>query len=250
MHVCMTDSLRSNPTGVVPSGEEVVWDGTKLNRPYGANWSYYVLQSVPYLWLGAEKRGLSVFVDNTCGMELSERAPAVRLVRKNGILRIEMDFINAPTSLREGHSLSFGLEATPVKTADVRLRRQFQTGELGCPTGMVLRLAVDYKNVGFWNFWARRPDLDDWRIFEEACRHVVEADPPDAYAALFKENSTRREKELEANLHKLPNIGTSPHYLWFKSCRSVTARTVRDPAGLHRLLLCEGDFARHEGHLL
>ena len=227
MHVCMTDSLRANPTGAVPGGEGMVWDGTKLNRPYGANWSCYVLQSVPYLWLGAEKRGLSVFVDNTCGMELSDKAPAVRLVRRDGILRLEMDFINVPTPLRDGHSFSFGLEATPVKTADVRLRRQFQTGELGCPTGMVPRLAVDYKSVGFWNSWARRPDLDDWRIFEAACRHVAEADPPDVYAALFKENSTRREKELEANLRKLPNIGTSPHYLWFKSCRSVAARTVR-----------------------
>ena len=226
MHVCMTDSLRSNPTGAVPKGEGEVWNGAQLNRPYGADWSYYVQQSVPYLWLGAEKRGLSLFVDNTCGMELSDRKPGVRLVRHEGVLRLEMDFVNVPSVLRDGHSFSFGFEATPVKTADARLRRYFQTGELGCPTGMVPRLAVDYKALGFWNSWARRPDLDDWRLFEAACRHVSEADAPDAYAALYRESSTRREKELEANLSKLPNIGTSPHYLWFKSCRTVASRTV------------------------
>ena len=227
MHVCMTDSLRANPTGAVPKGDGEVWNGTELNRPYGADWSYYVQQSVPYLWLGAEKRGISFFTDNTCGMELSPKASAVRLVRKDGVLRLVADFINVPSRLKDGHSFAFGFEATPVKTADVRLRREFQTGEVGCPTGMVPRLAVDYKGVGFWNSWARHPDLDDWRLFGAACRHVTEADPPDAYVALYNENSTRREKELEENLKHLPNVGTTPHYLWFKSCRTFVSKIIR-----------------------
>ena len=33
MHVCMTDSLRYNPAGSVPTGEGEVWNSTKLKHP-------------------------------------------------------------------------------------------------------------------------------------------------------------------------------------------------------------------------
>ncbi|MDD3545706.1 MAG: DUF6067 family protein, partial [Kiritimatiellae bacterium] len=52
MHICTTDSIRHNPTGAVPPGEGVVWDGTKLYRKSGFIDDMFAPQVVPYVWLG------------------------------------------------------------------------------------------------------------------------------------------------------------------------------------------------------
>ncbi len=229
MHVCMADSLRSNPAGRVPEGDGEVWNGTMMRWP---KVRFHAPQLAPYAWLGAERRGLSWFVNNTCGFRLDGNAAAMRLVRANGVLRLEIDVINVPSVLPDGHAFSFGFEATPVKEPDPALKRHFQTGPGAHPVGMVSRLAVNYAGIGFWNNWARRPYGDDWELFKAACRLVNNAGPDDAaaYRKLFRTSSTAHEKELEEYCRPLPTIGKStPYYLWLKGCRLAAAEMIQAP---------------------
>ena len=230
MHVCMTDSLRYNPAGTVPAGEGEVWNSTKLKHP--RKFKFRAPQIAPYVWLGAERRGLSWFVNNTCGFRLREKESAIRLVRRGGVLRLEVDIVNEPSHLADGHSFAFGFEATPVKDADPALRKHFQTGPGQHPAGMISRQEINYVGTGFWNTWARRPYGDDWRLFEAACRLSNRAAPGDkeAYRAILKEVIEAHDKELQEYCKPLPKIGKStPYYLWMKGCRMSAAAMICAP---------------------
>ena len=168
MHAVAPDTVRFNSTGKVPAGEGVVWDGSKLLRAPPKPEDLYAPTVCPYLWFGAERRGLSVFVNDTKGLVLDSEKPAARLVRRNGVLRLEYDLINAKTPLEGVRHLSFGLEATPVKTADRALARDFQGPRALMPTNMFARTAIPFETSGFENRWARVPKDGDWTPFKAA----------------------------------------------------------------------------------
>lgn len=172
-HICAADTLRHNPAGRVPPGKGLLWDSTRLQRGTPAN-CRAERQAVPYVWLGAERRGLSWFVNNTCGFKLDDEAPAVRIVRSGDVLRLEIDVVNRPVRLSEGHSFEFGLEATPVKPVPQELARHFQTSCGTAPDGFTARQFVDSISLGFYGMQGRVPFGNDWSAYVASCRRVVE----------------------------------------------------------------------------
>ena len=219
MHVCMADSIRANPAGRIRAGEGVVWEGTELVRSARPDWNMYELQAVPYVWVGAERRGLSWFINNTCGMKLNTRQSAVRMRREKGVMNVECDIVNVPSALREGHQFAFGYQATPVKLPDPAMRREYQTEQAAHPEGMVTRQTVPGNMMGFWNSWARRPYGDDWRIFDALMGVMSTGTGYAELKTLAKTIYAEQEKPLEAYCKPLADVGTTPHFLWFKSCR-------------------------------
>jgi hypothetical protein len=226
MHICTTDSIRHNPTGAVPPGEGVVWDGTKLYRKSGFVEDMFAPQVVPYVWLGAERRGLCWFVNNTSGMRLAADNPSVRIVRRQGALLLEIDFVNEPSRLEEGHTLAFGFEATPVKETDKAMRQHFQTGPGDHPEGMIARHAVSFHATGFWNGWARRPYGDEWELFKLACERVNTAGAKAEYVAAYTAFTNKNDAELEVYASKLPDIGKQTHFDWILSCRDYAFQRI------------------------
>ena len=221
MHVCVSDSIRSNPTGKVPDGEGVVWDSSVLGRKTGGRKLMYAAQSVPYLWLGAEKRGLSWFMNNTCGLRLDPAKGSVRFVRKNGKLCVEIDFINLESALEDEHSFAFGFQATPVKTQDRQLMRHFQTSMGGFPENFIPRFCVGREIGGFWSGWARRPYGGDWNLFALAGKVAAGESLQKEFMAACKENDLKHDAALEKYCENKPKIGSTPHFQWVRGCRGA-----------------------------
>lgn len=167
-HAVAPNTIRYNPAGRLPDGEGVVWGGSKLFRKPHLPENGYEEAAVPYVWLGAERRGLCVFVNDTHGMALEPKADAVRIVRAGDVVRLEYDFINRPVDVVGTHRLAFGLQATPVKTADAALSQEYQSSNATCPKGMIARVGVGWRESGFENHWARVPKDGDWSLFTTA----------------------------------------------------------------------------------
>jgi hypothetical protein len=228
MHICTADSIRNNPTGKVPCGEGIVWEGTKLYRATGYLDDMFAPQVVPYVWLGAERRGLSWFINNTCGFRLDSQKPSVRIIREKGLLRMEADIVNRPVKLLDGHTFAFGFEATPVKTQDKSMRRHFQNSVGKCPENWVMRLAVRGDGCGMWNEWAHTPYNDDWDLFKVACKHISTGKFRKEYENVFSVFTNRYDGDLEKYCSVLPNVGKSTHFRWRKSCRDYSYNMIRN----------------------
>ena len=112
----MIDMTRGNPAGLVPSGDGKVWDSSALIRkksPLGVPW--VPGEFCPYLWLGAEERGLSLLFDSPKGYDLEDGKPMLRLVRAGGVVTAEADVMSRTHEIAEPVEFSFAFEATPVK---------------------------------------------------------------------------------------------------------------------------------------
>ncbi|GEM_PF-2566376 len=154
----VSNTIRSNPGGAVPQGEGEVWNGAKLRRPTDSIHS----QLVPYIWLGGIERGLCYFTDSSYGYKLQKDRGALRLVRRDGVLRVEIDIINRPVRLANGHSFSFGLQATPVKPVDRGARRQtYDASGVGIK-GMRNIQSLYYGLMGYPSGWSKAPAGGDY----------------------------------------------------------------------------------------
>ncbi len=128
-----TTNLRMNPSGAVPPGEGVVWDSkgfeavegnSRLNGQWFGNFK-------PYLWVGAEERGLAWFADNDAGwvLDLDAESPAAavacqELIRDGERVILRLNLVQKPITLTEPRTIVFGLMASPAKPmpADWRTR--------------------------------------------------------------------------------------------------------------------------------
>lgn len=217
-HICTADSIRYNPTGALPKGEGLLWDGTKLYRKSEFLDPMMEQQVVPYIWLGAERRGLSWCINSTCGFKLDANKPSVRIVREKGVVRVEIDIINRPVRLKDGHSFAFAFEATPVKMPDRALERQFQASDGGVPEGFVGRKGIDWINLGYFNMWARGPADGKWDAYESVCRRVREGA---SYSTFFSDMSNcwdRLEPQRIAYAETMQNVGKATYHKWLRSC--------------------------------
>jgi hypothetical protein len=113
--------VRRNYSGPAPAGAGAVWDGSK--QPAYIRW---LNAFTPYIWLGAEERGLAWFAENDKGWitAKSMAVPVQQLVREGGRLTLRVYLINVPTTLRERHELVFGVQASPTKPMPENWRRK------------------------------------------------------------------------------------------------------------------------------
>jgi hypothetical protein len=121
---CSTAGLRQNPAGSTPAGQGVVWDSRMFSD---GNW-YGNFK--PYLWVGAEERGLCWFADNDRGWELNvdpknpaQSVPCLVLDRQGEVLTMRVNFIQKPVLLAEPRTIVFGLMASPAKPMPKDWRR-------------------------------------------------------------------------------------------------------------------------------
>ena len=221
-HICTIDSIRFNPTGALPSGEGLLWDGTRLHRnsEFLANDRMYEPQAVPYLWLGAERRGLSWFLNNTCGYKFDPEKPSVRIFREKGVVRVEIDLVNRPVRLADGHSFEFGFEATPVKMASRGLERHYQDSTGRAPKGFVDRMELNYVNSGLFNQWARYPNRHDWSAYAANTRRMREgAGYTDEFRRITESVWARNAPEQKAYCSTMQMIGRETYYEWMTGMR-------------------------------
>ena len=122
-HACTTH-IRRNPAGRAPAGTGRVWDGRDFpNGEWYGNFH-------PYLWLGAEERGLCWFADNDRGWVLnvdpdepSNSTPGQELIREDGVLTLRVNLVQKPVTLEEPRTIVFGLMASPGKPMPEGWRR-------------------------------------------------------------------------------------------------------------------------------
>lgn len=108
-HAVASGQMRSNPAGLTPKGQGVVWESRQTGN--GA----MLGTIIPYLWIGGAERGISWFADNDKNWVLDDQDSAQTLIRENGCLRLRLNLISRPLELCESRTIIFGLQATPAK---------------------------------------------------------------------------------------------------------------------------------------
>lgn len=162
----VADTIRSNPAGNIPAGEGVVWDGAKLKRKAIFGKDIIHPQLVPYIWVGGVERGLCWFLDSSLGYCLKIDAPAVRVVRNGNELRLEIDVINCPSKIKDGHAFEFGMQSTPVKPIEQKWRKIVYDSSGEGVTGMDTAMCVPWSILGYIYGWCKLPYNKDFGRFE------------------------------------------------------------------------------------
>ena len=240
MHSVTADSIRRNPSCVIPAGNGIVWSGDKLFRPAIQGRLTIHPQFVPYIWLGAETKGLSFFMESSYGTRLSTDRPATRVIRENGVLRLEVDFINRPSLLQDGHRIEFGLEATPVKRADRKLARYFQAGPVTCPKGMKQFMIFNEETpLGYHNRWSRMPYKEDWTLFQRGYELGRNGGRTlEDYQRELAEWDAKYAADCQKMFAGLPDIGDRDYYTWFMDCRKEAIKRSFEPIR-SEILMCK-----------
>ncbi len=221
-HAVACDTIRRNPSRSLPKGQGTLWTGAELYSPQ----SPVNPQFVPYLWLGAEKRGLCFFMDTSFGTKLDTEKPAVRIVHSGDTVFLEVDIINRPVRLKEGHSFGFGLMATPVKDADPRLRQYFQSAYPRRMKNMNTVMELCEHFTGYHNRWARVPFNDDWKSFDRA---IALGKTGQGYTELHKsveEWDAKYLNDIRKLFAPLPDVGKEKYAEWWINCRNFVLDRV------------------------
>ncbi len=207
----VSNFIRENPSGKIPAGNGLVWDGSKLPRRTALGQETLHPQVVPYIWLGGVSRGLACFVEHTAGFSLDRKTPAVRLVRSNGVLTLEWDIINRPVTLKRNRKFSFGLMPTPVKTVDPAMRQYTHDSSGLGSRNMKNFTFIGGQLMGF-SPWKHDTFAGDWELFRAACR-AVRNGGKDNMAAELDAWLKKYEPALIKEMKQVPNAGDYPmHY--------------------------------------
>jgi len=108
MHAC-TDGIRFNYAGYTPKGEGVIWKGSQAPK------NEIVGTFIPYLWLGAEERGFSVFGENDRGWMNGVKDECIEIVRTGDTVEIRLNLITGPAVWKSPREIELGFLVTPVK---------------------------------------------------------------------------------------------------------------------------------------
>ncbi len=102
------ERTRNNPAGRIPPGKGVVWKSRSLIQQSIENF-------IPYLWVGAEERGICYAADWDKGWTHSKQRDAVELIREKDRVIIRVNLINGPLVLKKNRNIELALMASPVK---------------------------------------------------------------------------------------------------------------------------------------
>ncbi len=165
MHAC-TDGLRFNFAGATPGGRGRIWDGTKAPR------NSILGSYVPYIWLGAEERGVAVFGENDRDWTTAPGVPCQELVRHGDTLELRLNLIAQAVAIDKPRRILIGLQATPTKPMPKGWRMWSESYALRPPPGGKW-IAF---NGSCWSWGALTPCLDlyprdeDFSLWEQFAR--------------------------------------------------------------------------------
>ena len=118
-HVVRTQPIRHNPAGKTPAGKGRVWDSGDFSfKGRGmAGTPLWPGNFKPYIWLGAEERGLAWFADNEKGwvMDWENEPPCLVLEREGEILTLRVQLVQKTIKIQAPRRIVFGLMASPAK---------------------------------------------------------------------------------------------------------------------------------------
>lgn len=182
-----------------PAGDGVVWDASQVYHHTDATrW----IRFAPYVWLGAEERGLAWFGDSDKGYVVDRNQPAQVLVREGDRLVLRVYLIQAPAKLTAPRTVVFGLQASPTKP----LPADWRTRSIAAGVGPVV-------NWGGWQCASKYPDGEDWRIVDQiqAARRTGRLDE-----GWFRKRAAHRTPgRLMFNDPKQPDDAWVNMVLWF-----------------------------------
>jgi hypothetical protein len=93
----------------VPSKAGVAWDSREVvTKQFPPNFCAYI-------YVGSPVRGLCWFAENDKGWSWDAGKPNIELVREGGAVTLRVHLINRPLVLEKARTLTFGLQAAPVK---------------------------------------------------------------------------------------------------------------------------------------
>jgi len=166
-HACVP-GIRINYAGFTPAGQNSVWNGTQTHT-YFQPGETISGNYVPYIWLGAEERGLSVFGENDRGWINAKDVPCQELVRHGEVLELRLNLVAQPTVLNASREIRLGFEATPIKPMPQGWRRWAESYSMPLPAdGRLIRFAGSCLS---WGAWTPCLDLypinEDYKLFEK-----------------------------------------------------------------------------------
>lgn len=207
----VSNTIRTNPTGNIPAGNGIVWDGTMLKRATEFGKEIIHPQVVPYIWIGGEERGLCWFLDSSYGYKLKRDAASLRIVRDGKELRLEIDIINRPSKLKNGHAFEFGMQATPVKPVDKKLRSVVYDSSGEGIKGMNTALPVHGNLLGYVYNWSKLPYKNDFSLMENTLAVLRHSSEKSIYEEWIAKNGT----DIQSIIGKVPmSAGDTPeHYM-------------------------------------
>jgi hypothetical protein len=100
----------------------VNWSGSDARSTGGETWEWHS-RFMPYVWLGDEERGLAWFAESDEGWQLGDPDRAIAVEKAGGVATLRVRFVDKPIALANALSLTFGLQATPVKPVPARYHR-------------------------------------------------------------------------------------------------------------------------------
>ena len=104
-----SDRIRAPVATEVPEGHGVVWDSREVAG------SEFPPTFCPYIFVGTPVRGLCWFAENDLNWGWDSSTPNLDLYRTGKKVLLRVHLINEPTVIKEPRTITFGLQAAPVK---------------------------------------------------------------------------------------------------------------------------------------
>jgi len=193
-HAC-TDGIRFNYAGSTPAGQGSVWNGSKAAR------NSIIGSYVPYIWLGAEERGLAVFGENDRGWVSADKVPCQELVRNGAALELRLNLIAKPVTITEPRRILIGFQATPVKPLPANWRLWVESYATQVPPAG--KRITFLGSCWYWgtltpclDLYPRNEDLTLWDEFAKTRKtNVISQEFVEKWLAVWPTKQTAAEKQ-------------------------------------------------------
>ena len=180
-HLVGFDAMRYNYAGRVPQGGSIRWHQQPWRPPRWSaepfadgeapeenllwdthdqwHWGKKSFNFAPYIWLGAEERGLAWFGDSRQGYVHDGREPLQKLYRRrdDGRVILRVSIVQRPVTLDGPRTVKYGFQASPTKP----MREDWRGYDV--PGGGGMKVVV----WGGYYCNDKYPDPKDWSLVDK-----------------------------------------------------------------------------------